>query len=135
MSGGRSGAVAGYLRFLATAILAAAAVGTIGWLPTVWLGGARAAQALLAGSAVALVASALGGVPVALAGPEAVKRPQAVLLAAAVRLVSVVALGLLAVESGRFAGRPLVVWTAISYGVQLALDSRYAMQAARRQQQ
>jgi len=129
MSEARSGAAAGYARFLATAVVIAAAVAAVGYLPTVRLGGAAAVPAMLAGCALAAVASAIGGVPIALAGPEPVKRPQAVLLASGLRLASVLALGLWAIASGRFAGRPLVIWMAISYVAQLAADSRYAMRA------
>jgi hypothetical protein len=45
----------------------------------------------------------------------------------AARLATVLALGLAVAASGWFAIRPLVVWTAISYLAQLAVDSRYAM--------
>jgi hypothetical protein len=127
MTGSRPRAAAGYVRFLGASVAVAAAVAALGYLPTLHLGGAAAIPALLAGCAVAVVASAAGGVPIALSGPEPATRPQAALLAMAVRLATVLALGLAAVASGLFAARPLAIWTAISYVALLAVDSRYAM--------
>lgn len=114
---------------MATAVLVAVAVGAAGYLPTRYLGGAGAIPAMLAGCAVAVAASAIGGVPIALSGPEPASRPQAAMQAMVARLLSVLALGLAAAASGRFASRPLAIWTAISYAAQLVLDSRYAMRA------
>jgi hypothetical protein len=124
------GAAWQYARFLATAVAVAAAVAAAGYLPTLRLGGAAAVRALLAASAVAVTASAAGGVPIALAGPRPASRPQAALLAMAVRLLTVAGLGMAAAASGRFAVRPLAIWTVISYLAQLVVDSRYAMLAA-----
>jgi hypothetical protein len=130
MSSARPGARAGeYARFLLSAVAVAAGVGAIGYLPTLRLGGAVAIPALLAGSAVAVAASAVGGVAIALAGTEPIRRPQAILLATVLRLLTAIGLGLAAVSSGRFAPRPLVAWIAIGYVTQLAIDSRYAMRA------
>jgi hypothetical protein len=130
MTAARPRAVAEYARFLATAVIVAAAVGAAGYLPTLRLGGAAAVRALVAGCVVAVAASAAGGVPIALAGPEPASRPQAALLAMVTRLLTVMALGLAAAGSGRFATRPLAIWTVISYLAQLAVDSRYAIRAA-----
>jgi hypothetical protein len=129
MSGDRRRTVE-YLRFVATAVAVAVALGLAGIWPTIRLAGAAALPALGAGCAVAVIASALGGLPLALHGPEPVKRPQAVLLATTLRLLSVIALGSAALASGRFAGRPLVLWTALCYVALLAVDSRYAMRTA-----
>jgi len=46
------------------------------------------------------------------------------------RLLTALALGLAAAATGRFATRPLALWTAISYLAQLVVDSRYAMRPA-----
>jgi len=124
-------AAAGYGRFLATAVVVAAAVGAAGYLPTLRLGGPAAVRALVAGCVAAVIASAAGGVPIALAGTAPAGRPQAALLAMAVRLFTVLALVLAVAASGRFARRPLALWTAISYAAQLAVASGYAMRAAR----
>jgi hypothetical protein len=120
----------GYARFVATAAVVAVAVGAIGYLPTLYLSGTVAVPALVVGCLIAVAASAVGGVPIALSGSRASSRPQAALLAMAARLVTVLALGLAAAASGRLAIRPLAIWTAISYLAQLVVDSRYAMQAA-----
>lgn len=127
MTGARERTSTGYARFLAAVVLVAAAVGAAGYLPTLLLGGAAAVPALIAGCAVAVVASAVGGVPIALSGAEPSSRPQAALLAMVARLLTVLTLGLAAAATGRFATRPLALWTAISYFAQLVVDSRYAM--------
>jgi hypothetical protein len=132
MTGAPERTSTGYARFLATAVLVAAAVGAAGYLPTLALGGAAAIPALVAGCAVAVAASAVGGVPIALAGREPANRPQAALLAMAARLLTALALGLAAAATGRFATRPLALWTAIGYLAQLVVDSRYAMRAPAR---
>jgi hypothetical protein len=129
MTGAPSRAALEYARFLAGVVLVAAAIGAVGFVPTLRLGGAAAVRAMLAGCAVAVTASAIGGVPIALAGPRPADRPQAALLAMAARLLTVAILGLAAAASGRFAIRPLALWTVISYLAQLAVDSRYAMRA------
>ncbi|HVR09389.1 MAG TPA: hypothetical protein VMW75_15175 [Thermoanaerobaculia bacterium] len=129
-AGSDSSAGSGYRRFLATAIVVAAAVGAAGTLPTLYLSGAAGVPALVVGCLVAVAASAVGGVPIALSDPRPASRPQAALLAMAARLVTVLALGLAAAATGRLAIRPLAIWTAVSYLAQLVVDSRYAMRAA-----
>ena len=130
MTGARRRPSTGYARFLAAAVLVAAAVGAAGYLPTLVLGGAAAVPALVAGCAVAVAASAVGGVPIALSAAEPASRPQAALLAMVARLLTALALGLAAAATGRFATRPLALWTAISYLAQLVVDRRYAMRPA-----
>jgi hypothetical protein len=125
----RPGAANGFARFLGLAVAVGIAVAAAGWLPARRWGGEGALPALLAGCGIAVVASALGGVPLALAGTDPIRRPQAVLLALLLRLTAVLALGLAAIASGRFANRQLAIWTAAGYVAQLVVDSRYAMQA------
>jgi len=132
MTGARKRASTGYARFLAAAVLVAAAVGAAGYLPTLILAGAAGVPALVAGCAVAVAASAVGGVPIALSGAEQAGRQQAILLAMVARLATALALGLAVAATGRFATRPLALWTAISYLAQLVVDSRYAMRASER---
>lgn len=131
MSSARPGAGAEYARFLVMVAAVAAGVGAVGVLPTLRLAGAGALPALLMGSAVAVAASAVGGVAIAFAGSDPIRRPQAVMLATVLRLTTAIGLGLTAVASGRFAARPLVVWIAIGYVAQLAVDVRYAMRPMR----
>lgn len=130
---GRSPSAGGYLRFLAWVVAVTAALALVGWVPTRRLGGEDAIPAMLAGCAVGILASALGGVPIALAGgarggPAA--RMQALLLSMAIRLGAVVILAVAAVLSGWFPRAPLLLWVAISYVVQLVVDTRYALQAS-----
>jgi hypothetical protein len=47
------------------------------------------------------------------------------------RVAVTVVLGAVAVLSGWFAVRPLVVWIAVAYGVLLVVDTRYALTAFR----
>jgi hypothetical protein len=121
----------GYLRFLAWAVGVAAAVALLGWLPTRGLGGDSAVRAMLAGCAVSVVASAVGGVPIALArgavSPTQAVRMQALLMAMGLRFGAVVVLGLAAVLSGLFDRAPLLIWVAVSYAAQLVVDTRYAL--------
>lgn len=118
----------GYLRFLMWAVGVTVVAALLGWLPTRRLGGEEAIPAMLAGCAVSLLASALGGVPIALArGASQANRMQALLMAMAVRFAVVVVLALAAVLSGLFLRAPLLIWVAISYAVQLAVETRYAL--------
>lgn len=123
-----TGSAGGYLRFLAWAVGVAAAAALLGWLPTRSLGGEGAVRAMLAGCAVSVVASAVGGVPIALArGKAPAARMPALLMAMGVRFGAVVILGLAAVLSGLFDRAPLLIWVAVSYAAQLVVDTRYAL--------
>lgn len=125
-----TGAAGGYLRFLMWAVGVTVAAALLGWLPTRRLGGEEAIPAMLAGCAVSLLASALGGVPIALArgaGSTPQGRMQSLLMAMGVRFAAVVALALAAVLSGLFHTAPLLLWVAIGYAVQLVVETRYAL--------
>jgi hypothetical protein len=119
---------AGYLRFLAWVVAVAAVVALLGFLPTRRLAGDAALPALLAGCVIGILASALGGVPVALShGMPATARMPAVMASMLVRLVAAVALGAAAVLSGQFPRGPLLIWVAITYMALLVVDTRYAL--------
>jgi hypothetical protein len=125
-----TGAAGSYLRFLMWAVGVTAVTVLAGWLPTRRLGGEEAIPAMLAGCAVSLLASALGGVPIALArrssaAPAA--RMQALLMSMALRFGAVVVLALAAVLSGLFHTAPLLLWVAIGYAAQLVVETRYAL--------
>jgi hypothetical protein len=125
-----TGAAGGYLRFLAWAVGVTVVAALLGWLPTRRLGGEEAIPAMLAGCAVSLLASALGGVPIALArgaGSTQQGRMQSLLMAMGVRFAAVVVLGLAAVLSGLFRTVPFLLWVAIGYAVQLVVETRYAL--------
>jgi hypothetical protein len=117
-----------YLRFLMWASAAAAALALLGWVPTRRLAGSEGLPALVAGCAVGLLASLVGGIPVALgrrAGPGA--GYQMTMASMAVRLAVVAALGLAAALSGAFEIAPLLLWVAISYMGLLVVDTWYAV--------
>lgn len=119
---------AGYLRFLAWVLAVTAVVALLGILPTRRMAGDGALPALFAGCVIGVLASALGGVPIALSqGKPPAERVSSVLFAMLVRLAAVVALGSVAALSGRFAQNPLLLWIAISYVALLAVDTRYAV--------
>jgi hypothetical protein len=116
-----------YLRFLAWAVLAAAGVALLGAVPTARLGGAPALRAMVAGCALAALASAAGAIPVALAqGADPARRVTATLAAMGLRLLVLVALGAAVLLSGWFAPKPLLIWTAIGYLAELVVDTLYA---------
>lgn len=123
-------AAGGYLRFLMWAVGVTVVAVLLGWLPTRRLGGEEAVPAMLAGCAVSLLASALGGVPIALArraGSTPQARMQSLLMAMGVRFAAVVVLAVAAVLSGLFLRVPLLLWVAIGYAVQLVVETRYAL--------
>lgn len=123
-------AAGGYLRFLMWAVGVTVVAVLLGWLPTRRLGGEEAIPAMLAGCAVSLLASALGGVPIALArraGSTPQARMQSLLMAMGVRFAAVVVLAVAAVLSGLFLRVPLLLWVAIGYAVQLVVETRYAL--------
>jgi hypothetical protein len=129
-----SRAAGSYLRFLAWGIGTTVAAALVGWIPTRRLAGEDALPALIAGCVIALLASAIGALPVVLARnrPDAVRRgPVAALASTGLRVAVTVVLGAVAVLSGWFAVRPLVVWIAVAYGVLLVVDTRYALTAFR----
>jgi hypothetical protein len=83
---------------------------------------------MIAGLVIGLIASAVGALPVLLARRSgAAPSPVQGLLSTAIRLAALVVLGVSAGLSGAFATRPLIVWIALGYAAQLALDVRYAV--------
>ena len=126
MSVARS-AVAEYLRFLGWAVAVGAVLALLGYAPTRRLGGEGALPAMVAGCAIGVLASAVGALPVARARRSGSSAPlQGMLTSLALRFVTVLVLGLVAGLSGWFATRPLLIWIALGYVAQLALDTRYA---------
>ena len=118
--------VAGFLVWAAAVGLALV---LLGYAPTRRLGGEEALPAMIAGCVIGVLASAVGAVPVALARRRGARTAtlQGMLVAMALRLTVVVALGLSAALSGWFAARPLLIWIALSYIAQLALDVWYVV--------
>jgi len=116
-----------YLRFLAWVVGVAALIALVGAQPTRRLGGEEAIPAMIAGCAIGVLASAVGALPVALArrSGSRVAPLQGMLASMALRLATVLGLGLAAGFSGWFEIRPLLLWIALGYVAQLALDTRY----------
>ncbi|PYQ57539.1 MAG: hypothetical protein DMF53_22370 [Acidobacteria bacterium] len=127
MSASRSPA-AEYLRFLLWAVAIGVAAALLGYVPTRRMGGDGALPAMIAGLVIGLIASAVGALPILLARRSgAVPSPIQGLLSTAIRFAALVVLGVSAALSGAFATRPLIVWIALGYAAQLALDVRYAV--------
>jgi hypothetical protein len=127
MSVSRS-AVAEYLRFLGWVAGVGVALALLGYAPTRRLGGEGALPAMVAGCVIGAVASAVGAL--AILGGRRSGSPatplQGMLISMALRLATVVVLGLSLGLSGWFEPRPLLIWIALGYVAQLALDTRYA---------
>lgn len=117
-----------YLRFLVWAVAVAAAAALLGYAPTRRLSGEAALPAMVAGCAIGLIASAVGALPILMARRSgAAPSPVQGLLSTAIRLGVLVVLGVSVGLSGAFETRPLIVWIALGYVVQIALDVRYAV--------
>ena len=122
---------AAFARFLALALGMLALLLVLGYWPTRRFG-EPAVLAMLAGSAVSLVASLVGAVPVVLT--HGVPLPQsmpAVMGSIALRLAVVLALGLAVALSGWLPKAPFLIWLAISHAGLLVADTTFARQATR----
>ena len=119
-----------YARFLVLILAAAGVVAALGYLPTRRLAGTEGVVAMLGGCAVTMIASMIGAVSIAVAArrPSGVT-PQVIMVATSVRLVVVLVLGGAAVLSGLFERGPLLIWVALSYLAQLAVDTWLAVKA------
>jgi cyanate permease len=127
MSASRSPA-AEYARFLAWAVAIAIALVLLGYAPTRRLGGEGALPAMIAGCLIGVIASAVGALPVLLSRRAgSAGSPLQGLYSMALRSVAMVVLGLSVGLSGWFPIRPLLLWIALGYVAQLALDVRYAV--------
>jgi hypothetical protein len=122
---GRSPA-AGYLRFLAWAVAVGILSVLLGYAPTRRLGGEGALPAMVAGCAIGVIASAVGALPIALSRRRG-GSPLQGLMSMAARTGALVVLGLSVGLSGWFEIHPLLIWIALGYGAQLALDVWYAV--------
>jgi len=122
---------AAYLRFVAWVVGVAALAAALGYLPTRRLGGPDAVPAMLAGCAVAVLASLVGGLPVLLGRrerePTPAERLNGMLFGLALRFGVALGLGMAVALSGSFARYPLLLWVAISYMALLAVDTRFAL--------
>ena len=123
-------AVAEYLRFLGWVVGVGAALALLGYAPTRRLGGEGALPAMVAGCVIGVVASAVSALTVLSARrarQSSTGLPlQGMMAALALRFVTALVLGLVAGLSGWFETRPLLIWIALGYVAQLALDTWYA---------
>ena len=125
----------GSLRLAAQALAVTTVLALLGAWPTLALGGPRALPAMIAGCAVGWLAGVLGAVPLFVLGAKSAPpawRLYGILSSILGRLVAVAALGTAAVWSGRFATTPLLIWIAISYVANLAVDVRYIVEDLQR---
>jgi hypothetical protein len=120
-------AVAEYLRFLGWVVGVGVALALLGYAPTRRLGGEGALPAMVAGCAIGAVASVVGALAV-LRGrrPGSAGPLQGMLSSMALRFATTLVLGLSLGLSGWFETRPLLIWIALGYVAQLALDTWYA---------
>ena len=123
---------AAYLRFVAWALGAAALAVAVGYLPTLRLGGPDAVPAMIAGCAVGVLASLVGGLPVLFArrDPTPAERLNRMLFGLALRFGVALVLGLAAALSGWFERDPLLLWVGISYLALLPVDARFALKGS-----
>jgi hypothetical protein len=113
-----------YARSLLLIVAAAGVVAALGYLPTKRVAGAEGVTAMLAGCAITMIASAIGVIPIAgAAGRPSRVTPQVIMVATSVRLVGVLVLAVAAALSGLFERGPLLIWVAVSYLAQLAVDT------------
>ncbi len=123
---------AAYLRFVAWVLGVAALAAAVGYLPTRRLGGPDAVPSMLAGCAVGVLASLVGGLPVLWGrhDPTPAERLNRMLFGLGLRFGVAVALGLAAAFSGWFERDPLLLWVAISYMALLVVDTRFALKGS-----
>jgi uncharacterized membrane protein len=120
-------AVAEYLRFLGWVAGVGVALALLGYAPTRRLGGEVALPAMVAGCVIGAVASAVGALAVLSARRSGSAVPlQGMLASMALRLATILVLGLSVGLSGWFETRPLLIWIALGYVAQLAPETRYA---------
>ena len=118
-----------YLRFLAWAAVVAGLIAALGWVLARRWAGEDAGPAWLVGCVLSLLASAVGGIPVARARRSAdpAARVPAMMAAMALRFAILLVLGAAAGWSGEFARGPLLLGAAASYLALLVVDTRYAV--------
>lgn len=132
MIGEEASALKRYSLFVASTLAACGAVLVVGYLPTRSLGGEAAIAAMVAGCLISVLASLVGGIPVALARRDSLGGIQSILASFALRFIVVLAAALAVALSGYFERGPLLVWVGISYLACLVIDTLYALAAVRR---
>ena len=125
------GSRSAYLRFVREVLVLAILLAAIGWWPTDRWGGSAATTAMLAGLGITVLASLVGGIPIAIGFASSDPKSRVVLLQGSIASRFFVALVLIAgaLISGWFARAPLAVWFVLGYLALLAPDIRFARRA------
>lgn len=117
---------------LAVTVLCGAALGLIGYWPTLRVAGGPGVAGMLVGIAMSVTAGALGSIPVALAMVgDRDKVPTAVLGATCIRFLVVLLLVASLGWTDLLPRVPMVAWVAISYLVLLLVDTLGAVSSLR----
>ena len=123
------GAGAHFTRFCVWVLVAVAALGALGYLPTRELAGGEAVDAMLAALVAVAVGSIVGGVPILIVQLSGRSKPTVALVAMAVRLLAVALVAAFLALVLELAVGPFLVWLALAYLALLVVDTRYAMTA------
>ncbi len=119
-----------YVRFLGASALAVGVALALGALPTRRLGGERALVAMAIGGAIAWISAVLGAWPLLRSTATTPnERLQGMLQAMGIRAVVAIGLAALVIMAGDFDRRSLLLWLALTYGLLLALEVRFALRA------
>jgi hypothetical protein len=118
------------LRFAGAATALALLLALAGVGPTRRLAGDAATAAVWAGCLASLAASLLGGLVVVGAWRRGAVAIVGALGAVGVRLLVVVLAGVAVALSGLAPVKPLLLWLALSHGVLLVIDTRFALAIA-----
>lgn len=121
-------------QFLGFALVVAALLLALGFLPTRRLGGEAALPAMFVGCAVGVVASLVGTIPVLLARNRPhVEAWTAAMVAMGVRLGIAIVLGVGLALSGIWPPKPLLVWVVLSHGGLMVPDTLLGIKVLARQ--
>ena len=102
--------------FFTWTALAVAVTLAVGIAPTIALAGPESVSAMVVGCGIAWLGSIAGAIALGVSlGEDPGSIPNAALLAMALRLATIVIVGAAVVLTGRFAVRPLLLWTALSH--------------------
>src|SRR5262245_2256751 len=122
-----------FAQLIGAAILGAAVLFGIGYIPTQRIGGSSAVIAMSVGIGVCVIASMLGALPVVLTrDPRPASRQAALLGTIAIRMIATLILFGAAALSKQFDARPMAVWTGIGYICLLGIETAVAIRVLRK---
>jgi hypothetical protein len=112
-----------FLRIALASTAAAAALGLVGYWPTVVQGGVGSVKAMVAGIAISLVGGWIGTIPtIAFLSRPPREHPMGILAGLGARFAVTLGLAIAAVVTGAFSNVPLLLWVGISQLVILGVD-------------